>query len=87
MKNRVEVLPSVLRLRIGRLVVDAGVLDGITRGRLIEQMQTELARRLSETSAAPKPPTLAGHIADAVLSQVQPRLPFRKAGGGWNGDA
>lgn len=67
--------PVVLRLRIKRLVVNAGVLGDVPRDRLGDQVQSALAARLSEAAPTTVRRDLAGHIADAVAPQVRRHLP------------
>jgi len=86
MKEQPVDAPSVLRLHIGRLAIDAAVLGDLPREQFVAEMQTTLAQRLSATAAmTPKAPSLAGHIADVVAPQVQQRLPSRAASGDRNG--
>jgi hypothetical protein len=65
--------PTV-HVRIGRLAVDAAALGDMPRERLGEQLQAELAQRLSGATSHPPERGLAQHIADAAAPQIQTSL-------------
>ncbi|AJY38585.1 hypothetical protein I6G56_21010 [Burkholderia humptydooensis] len=63
---------DVRSVRIGRLVIDAGALGGLTRERLAAHVQAALAQRLSgrDRAAAAPAPAVARRIVDAVVAQL-----------------
>jgi hypothetical protein len=78
--------PATLRLRIGRLVIDAAALDNRSRDGLRAEVQAALAERLAGgADRALGGGGLARHIADAVAPQIERRLPATNAAGGGDG--
>ncbi|WP_063534731.1 hypothetical protein [Burkholderia sp. MSMB1589WGS] len=63
---------DVCSVRIGRLVIDAGALGGLTRERLAAHVQAALTQRLSgrDRAAAAPVPAVARRIVDAVVAQL-----------------
>lgn len=63
---------SILRLRIRRLVIDAGALGELPREHLLPDLQAALAERLSGATqvSARKSMGLGGAIADAVVERL-----------------
>jgi hypothetical protein len=80
--------PATLRLRIGRLVIDAAVLGNRSRAGLRAEVQAALAQRLAGSAdGSAHGGGLARHIADAVAPQVARHLPPGPAAGGGDGAA
>ncbi len=78
--------PATLRLRIGRLVIDAAALGNRSREGLRAEVEAALAERLAGGAApAAGGGGLARHIADSVAPHIERRLPATSAAGGGDG--
>jgi hypothetical protein len=88
--------PQALNLRIGRLVIDADIAEGVTAVALAQAIQSELASRTMPRSARPHSATahswsaaplaraIAGRVADN-LGAMNVEIGAKATGGGDNG--
>jgi hypothetical protein len=85
--------PQALNLRIGRLLIDAEVADGVRLDALADAVRSELALRMQDRPAGPLaasphlPATtpIAGAIADRIagrLGTMNTGIALKTAGGG-----
>jgi hypothetical protein len=74
--NRAPLPASALHLRIGRVVLDPGVLDAHTRpGALEAYLQVSLAARFGMEAPVAKPAGWMESVAGAVAARVRESLP------------